>query len=156
MASRVDDFNSYLLPQNYIEFIPCILIIMLHSFQRLKDSVGSKQVYSSQGTLLTQIKFFILKSYEWPVSKSETPELSWVQSFLSSELINPKETDQSICFAFRGRRCWTLSVKPNPNNLRIILQYMLFKISKYLHNSVIPKWQSIKAVYQRFPIHCLK
>ena len=34
------------------------------------------------------------------MSKTETQELSQVKSFLSSEIINPKETDQSICFAF--------------------------------------------------------
>ena len=72
---------------------------------KAQGQFGLKESLQIPMNLAIQIKFLILKSYEWSVSKSETLELSQVQSVLSSEIINSKETHQSICFAFTRRKC---------------------------------------------------
>ena len=57
-----------------------------------KLQCGLKASRQPPMNLDTQIKFLILKSFEWWVSKSKTPELSSAQSLLIR--FNPKDTDQ--------------------------------------------------------------
>ena len=107
LASRVHGLNCYLLPQNYIYSIYTNNNFYVALISKAQRQCGLKESLQLSMNLAIQIKFLILKSCEWSVSKSETRELSQVQSFLSSEIINPKETHvhQGICFAFSRRKC---------------------------------------------------
>ena len=92
----------------------------MHSFQIGSSTAWVRKVDSAHGMNLDiQIKFLILKSYGWWALQTETPELSRVVSSLSSEIINPKDSDQSINLV----NCFFLL-----KILHIILQCMLLQI----------------------------
>ena len=89
------------------------------------------------------------------MQESETQELSRVQSFLTLELINPKETDQSICFAFSRRRCSTLPIKLQGTSYHpAVHAFSNFRVASQQCDPLVAKYKSSAEVPHN--LYCLK